>query len=84
MKVAQIYDIVNTITKEVLGETAVVNEDLSNIKLLEVDGDNVKTFDFANPKTKQNEILEVTDNEKSEHAENNSENSESTENSPQG
>ena len=31
MKVAQIYDIVNTITKEVLGETAVVNEDLSNI-----------------------------------------------------
>ena len=58
-----------------------INEDLSNIKLLEVDGDNVKTFDFANPQTKQNEILEVTDNEKSEH---NSENSESTENSPQG
>ena len=61
-----------------------INEDLSNIKLLDVDGDNVKTFDFANPQTKQNEILEVTDNEKSEHAENNSENSESTENSPQG
>lgn len=60
-----------------------INEDLSNIKLLEVDGDNVKTFDFANPQTKHNEILEVTDNEKSEHAENNSENSESTENSPQ-
>lgn len=58
-----------------------INEDLSNIKLLEVDGDNVKAFDFANPQTKQNEILEVTDNEKSEH---NSENSESTENSPQG
>ena len=58
-----------------------INEDLSNIKLLEVDGDNVKTFDFTNPQTKQNEILEVTDNEKSE---NNSENSESTENSPQG
>ena len=58
-----------------------INEDLSNIKLLEVDGDNVKTFDFANPQTQQNEILEVTDNEKSEH---NSENSESTENSPQG
>ena len=57
-----------------------INEDLSNIKLLEVDGDNVKTFDFANPQTQQNEILEVTDNEKSEH---NSENSESTENSPQ-
>ena len=61
-----------------------INEDLSNIKLLEVDGDNVKTFDFANPQTKQTEILEVTDNEKSEHAENNSEHSESTENSPQG
>ena len=58
-----------------------INEDLSNIKLLEVDGDNVKTFDFANPQTKQTEILEVTDNEKSE---NNSENSESTENSSQG
>lgn len=61
-----------------------INEDLSNIKLLEVDGDNVKTFDFANPQTQQNEILEVTDNEKSEHAENNSENCKSTENSPQG
>ena len=59
----------------------IINEDLSNIKLLEVDGDNVKAFDFANPQTKQTEILEVTDNEKSE---NNSENSESTENSPQG
>ena len=58
-----------------------INEDLSNIKLLEVDGDNLKTFDFANPQTKQTEILEVTDNEKSEH---NSENCESTENSPQG
>ena len=58
-----------------------INEDLSNIKLLEVDGDNVKTFDFAHPQTKQTEILEVRDNEKSE---NNSENSESTENSPQG
>ena len=58
-----------------------INEDLSNIKLLEVDGDNVKTFDFANPQTKQTEILEVTGNEKSEH---NSENSESTENSTQG
>ena len=58
-----------------------INEDLSNIKLLEVDGDNVKTFDFANPQTKQTEILEVTDNEKSE---NNSENCESTEDSPQG
>ena len=31
MKVAQIHNILNTITKEVLGETAVVNEDLSNI-----------------------------------------------------
>lgn len=58
-----------------------INEDLLNIKLLEVDGDNVKTFDFANPQTKQNEILEVTDNEKSE---NNSENCKNTENSPQG
>lgn len=31
MTVAQIYDIINPITKEILGETAAVNEDLSNI-----------------------------------------------------
>lgn len=31
MTVAQIYDIINPITKEILGETTVVNEDLSNI-----------------------------------------------------
>ena len=31
MTVAQIYDIINPITKEILGETALVNEDLSNI-----------------------------------------------------
>jgi hypothetical protein len=31
MTVAQIYDIINPITREILGETAVVNEDLSNI-----------------------------------------------------
>ncbi len=31
MTVAQIYNIINPITKEILGETAVVNEDLSNI-----------------------------------------------------
>lgn len=31
MTVAQIYDIINPITREILGETAIVNEDLSNI-----------------------------------------------------
>lgn len=31
MTVAQIYDIINPITKEILGKNAVVNEDLSNI-----------------------------------------------------
>ena len=31
MTVAQIYNIINPITKEILGETAIVNEDLSNI-----------------------------------------------------
>lgn len=31
MKVAQIYDIINSVTKETLGETAVVAEDLTNI-----------------------------------------------------
>ena len=56
-----------------------INEDLSNIKLLEVYGDNVKAFDFTNPQ--QNQNLEVSDDEKSEHS---NENCESTENSPQG
>lgn len=31
MKVEQIYNVVNDVTKEVLGESAVVNEDLSNL-----------------------------------------------------
>ncbi len=31
MKVTQLYALVNSVTKEMLGETAVVNEDLSNI-----------------------------------------------------
>lgn len=56
-----------------------INEDLSNIKLLEVDGNDVKTFDFTKPQ--QNQNLEVSDDEKSEHS---NENCESTENSPQG
>ena len=56
-----------------------INEDLSNIKLLEVDGNDVKTFDFTNPQ--QNQNLEVSDDEKTEHS---NENCESTENFPQG
>lgn len=56
-----------------------IKEDLSNIKLLEVDGDNVKSIDFVNPQTQQNQILEVSDNEKSEHTENNDENQKDTE-----
>ena len=57
-----------------------IKEDLSNIKLLEVDGDNVKSIDFVNPQEeKQNQILEVSDNEKSEHTENNDENQKDTE-----
>ena len=57
-----------------------INEDLSNIKLLEVDGDNVKSIDFVNPQEqKHNQILEVSDNEKSEHTENNDENQKDTE-----
>lgn len=56
-----------------------IKKDLSNIKLLEVDGNDVKAFDFTNPK--QNQNLEVSDDEKSEHS---NENCESTENSPQG
>ena len=42
-----------------------IKEDLSNIKLLEVDGDNVKTIDFVNPQTQQNQILEVSDKHRS-------------------
>ena len=56
-----------------------INEDLSNIKLLEVDGDNVKSIDFVKPQTQQNQILELSDNEKSEHTENNDENQKDTE-----
>ena len=52
-----------------------IKEDLSNIKLLEVDGDNVKSIDFVKPQEqKQKENSEVSDNEKSEHTENNDEN----------
>ena len=57
-----------------------IKEDLSNIKLLEVDGDNVKSIDFINPQEqKQKENSEVSDNEKSEHTENNDENQKNTE-----
>ena len=31
MKVTQLYTLINAVTKEILGETAVVNEDLSNV-----------------------------------------------------
>lgn len=31
MKVTQIYELMNNVTKEILGETAVLNEDLSNV-----------------------------------------------------
>lgn len=57
-----------------------IKEDLSNIKILEVDGDNVKSIDFVNPQEqKQKENSEVSDNEKSEHTENNDENQKDTE-----
>ena len=55
-----------------------IKEDLSNIKLLEVDGDNVKSIDFVKPQ-EQKENSEVSDNEKSEHTENNDENQKDTE-----
>ena len=55
-----------------------IKEDLSNIKLLEVNGDNVKSIDFVNPQ-EQKENSEVSDNEKSEHAENNDESQKNTE-----
>ena len=57
-----------------------IKEDLSNIKLLEVDGDNVKSIDIVKPQEqKQKENSEVSDNEKSEHTENNDENQKDTE-----
>ena len=57
-----------------------IKEDLSNIKLLEVDGDNVKSIDFVKTQEqKQKENSEVSDNEKSEHTENNDENQKDTE-----
>ena len=57
-----------------------IKEDLSNIKLLEVDGDNVKSIDFVNPQEqKQKENSEVSDNEKAERTENHDENQKDTE-----
>ena len=56
-----------------------IKEDLSKIKLLEVDGDNVKSIDCVNPQTQQNQNSEVSDNEKSEHTENNDENQKNAE-----
>lgn len=47
MKVVQLYEMVNTITKEVLGETAIVNEDLSNVVDIGkeiIDTDNVDSY----------------------------------------
>ena len=31
MKVTQLYTLINNVTREILGDTAVVNEDLSNV-----------------------------------------------------
>ena len=45
MKVSQIYEIMNTVTSELLGETAVVNEDLSNIVDLGNSFENVAGLD---------------------------------------
>ena len=57
-----------------------IKEDLSNIKILEVDGDNVKSIDLVNPQEqKPKENSEVSDNEKSEHKENNDKNRKNTE-----
>lgn len=47
MKVVQLYELVNGITKEVLGETTVVNEDLSNVVDIGkeiIDTDNVDSY----------------------------------------
>lgn len=47
MKVTQLHEIINAVTSEILGDTAVVNEDLSNVvdvgKLI-VDSDNVDNY----------------------------------------
>lgn len=61
-----------------------IKEDLSNITVLEVDGNDVKEYDFIGKKETEKENLEVTDNEKSEHTENSNKNSEGTEHTPQG
>lgn len=61
-----------------------IKEDLSNITLLEVDGENVNEYDFISEYETENKNLEVTNNEKSEHTENSNKNSESTEHTPQG
>ena len=47
MKVTQLHTLINTVTQEVLGETAVVAEDLSNVvdigKTI-IDSDNVDNY----------------------------------------
>ncbi|AXQ65931.1 MAG: head protein [Podoviridae sp. ctdc61] len=47
MKVNQLHTLVNSVTKEVLGETAVVNEDLSNVVAIGktiIDTDNIDNY----------------------------------------
>ena len=47
MKVTQLYALINNVTKEILGDTAVVNEDLSNVVDIGksiVDSDNVDNY----------------------------------------
>ena len=47
MKVTQLHGLVNAVTKEILGETAVVQEDLSNVVDIGksiIDSDNVDNY----------------------------------------
>ena len=49
MKVTQLHTLINTVTQEILGETGVVAEDLSNVVDLGkqiIDSDNVDNYVF--------------------------------------
>ena len=50
MKVEQIHEATNGVTKEVLGDSAVVNEDLSNV--VDIGKEIVNSDNDSNPKQK--------------------------------
>ena len=57
MQVSQIYQIVNSITSEILGDSAVVNEDLSNVVEIGDTIANLGSAAFENMNDNEKEII---------------------------